>query len=145
MNTKKATGKLTSGFTLIELLIAIAIVGIVAAVALPNYFESVQKSRRTDATESLMRLSVLQEQYFSQYESYATSSSALASLNGGSDQSTQEYYKISVTAAPVNGFTLAAEAINGQEKDTQCKFFVIDSTNKRSSGTSASDNSGNCW
>ena len=44
------------GMTLLELLIVIAIVGILAAVALPSFNDQVVKARRADARNSLFRL-----------------------------------------------------------------------------------------
>ena len=44
------------GFTLTELLIAIAIVGILSAVALPNYFNQVQKTRQNEAATTLTQV-----------------------------------------------------------------------------------------
>lgn len=43
-----------AGFTLIELLIVVAIIGLVAAIAIPNLFNALDKSRQT-ATIGLMR------------------------------------------------------------------------------------------
>ncbi len=61
MNTKKNS---TAGFTLLELLMVVIIIGILAAVALPQYLNSVKKSRRSEALSTLaqMRSSVLQFQ-----------------------------------------------------------------------------------
>ena len=46
----------SEGFTLSELLIAIAIVGILSAVALPNYFNQVQKTRQNEAATTLSQV-----------------------------------------------------------------------------------------
>ena len=58
------------GFTLIELLIAIAIMGFLAAIALPEYREYVQRSRIIDATSRLSDLRVRMEQAFMDFRAY---------------------------------------------------------------------------
>ncbi|MFL0790930.1 MAG: type IV pilin protein, partial [Prochlorococcus sp.] len=49
--------KKTKGFTLTEVLITIVIVGILSAVALPNYFRQVQRTRQSEAASTLSQLS----------------------------------------------------------------------------------------
>lgn len=44
----------TKGFTLIELMIAVAVVGIVSAIAYPSYREQIQKSHRSEAKSALL-------------------------------------------------------------------------------------------
>jgi type IV pilus assembly protein PilE len=60
----------SDGFTLIELLIAVAIVGILAAVAIPNYSDYVLRSYLVDATTALSAGRTSMEQYYQDNRTY---------------------------------------------------------------------------
>lgn len=62
--------KRDSGFTLIELMIVVAIIGILATIAVPNYTEYIKRSRITEATSTLSDLRVNLEQYFQDNRTY---------------------------------------------------------------------------
>jgi type IV pilus assembly protein PilE len=59
-----------AAFTLIEVLIAIVVVGILTAIALPQYTVFVQRSRIVDATSGLNDVRIRMEQYFQDQRQY---------------------------------------------------------------------------
>jgi prepilin-type N-terminal cleavage/methylation domain-containing protein len=62
----------TKGFTLIELLIVVVIIGILAAIALPQFASTKEKSFDASAKSDLRNLMTAQEAYFSDYQHYET-------------------------------------------------------------------------
>jgi len=95
MNNKK-------GFTLIELLVVVLIIGILAAMALPQYFKAVERSRMSEAASILASIAQAQQRKYTQTNRYATAYSGLDVAPKGASASSEYFTK----GASGNGFKI---------------------------------------
>jgi type IV pilus assembly protein PilE len=63
------------GFSLIELMIALAIVGILSAIAYPSFVSYIEKGRRSECRAGLLKSMQQEERYFTQRNTYVDFSS----------------------------------------------------------------------
>ncbi len=123
------------GFTLIELLIAIAIIGILATIAYPNYQDSVRKSRRSDAKSALMGFVNAMERHYTENNTYCDAAAASGTAVSGCGTSTPDtgspsifstespidgtdkYYNLTIQAVSQTTYTLRATPKNAQAGD----------------------------
>jgi len=116
------------GFTLIELMIAVAIVVVLAAVALPSFFDSLYKSRRTEAYTAISAVQLAQERWRSNNANY---SSDLAGLGiPSATTSPGGYYTLAVTTETATAgtqYVVTATAVTGksQVKDGNCARLAV--------------------
>jgi type IV pilus assembly protein PilE len=103
------------GFTLIELMIAVAVVGILAAIAYPSYQEHVRKARRSAAQAFMLDVVQRQQQFFLDSRSFAGS---VAALNMTVPSNVSSYYAFTVTldAGPPPTYMLTATPQGDQAK-----------------------------
>lgn len=124
------TFKRSSGFTLMELMIVVAIIGILAAIAVPAYSEYVIKGKRSDAKAALLNAQLAQEKYRANNTSYGT----LAQI-GVSSTSPDGYYTIAISGTPdATSYTVTAAPLS-PFADSTCGTFAV---NKDGKTTSAS-------
>jgi prepilin-type N-terminal cleavage/methylation domain-containing protein len=73
MTSLPPSNRSSAGFTLIEAMITVAVIAIVAAVALPSYFEYITRSRIVEAKTNLADMRTRLEQFFLDNRKYPTS------------------------------------------------------------------------
>lgn len=86
------------GFTLIEMMIVVAIIGIIAAIALPSYNDSVAKGKRTDGQSALFDAASKMEAYFYTNKTYSADLTDIGYASA-TPSSPEGFYTLGVNAA----------------------------------------------
>ena len=119
------------GFTLIEVMIVVAIIGILAAIAMPSYTDYVKRGKASEATSTLANARVQIEQYFQDNRTYVGFACPAAGK--------------SFTFACATTATTYDLTASGKAAENMGSFeFTVDETNFRTSKFDSAS-SVNCW
>ena len=140
------------GVTLLELLVALALAGVLAALAYPSYRAALLRAHRVEAIDALLGLAAAQERFHVQHGRYANR------LNGGSDPpepvlaisavTTGGRYRLALGDAGPTDFTATAAPLegSGQDADERCSLFSIRANGQRAAQDHrGADTTGLCW
>ena len=120
------------GFTLIELMIVVVVIGILAAIALPNYSNYVRSGHRADAQADMLQFAQAMERCFTRHRTYENENCAPA---------TPQAARYTFTVAPLTAttFTITA-APDGSQIQDPCGEMTLDHRGQRTPETPA-----RCW
>jgi type IV pilus assembly protein PilE len=123
------------GFTLIEVMIVVVVIGVLAAIALPSFLDSVRKSRRADAITELNKVAQAQERWRANNPNFNNADVSTAATGLGLYGATlatsytlnSGYYSIAIgtAAASPTDYTVTATAAGAQVGDTTCAVLRL--------------------
>ena len=135
-------------FTLIELLIAVAVASVLAAIALPSFFEQLARARRTDMQAALLEDAGYMQHYYASHNAYTdTVAPQLPSTRTPRTGAASYTVSVSVPADDPTSFVLTAVRSGAMASDP-CGDFTYDNLGRRDlvAGTYASGrDAARCW
>ena len=136
----------SKGFTLIELMIAIAIIGVLAAISYPSYINYTTNSRRAAATACLTEMSQFMERHYTTFMRYTTAAGAAPTLPDTSCRTElATFYTFGFNggvAATTYSLQAAPQGIQAS-RDTKCGTLRLNQAGQQSQTGSAS--AAECW
>lgn len=136
------------GFTFVEMVVVVAVIGVLAAIAIPQFMDYLKKSKRSDAVGVLTEAAQFMERYYSDnggyYDAINNANPTLpAAISVVPRGATDVYYNISFSGTnTASAFTVQAVPVNSMAGDA-CGTFTLTNTGQRA--VSGSKALAECW
>ena len=121
------------GVTLVELMIVVIVLGILAAVAYPNYRDAAARAKRNEAKAALLQIATNQERFYLNNNTYTTDMTRLGFNGAGNVVTESGSYRINVDAADANNYQATATYLNAGNEAGRCATFQIDGRGAKTS------------
>ena len=110
--------KMSKGFTLIELMVTVATIGILAAIALPNYTQYITRSNRAAAQAEMLAIANKEEQFLLSNRVYTDAAGiTLSGYSLPSQVSSKYTFAVTVGAGTVPSYTITFTPTGSQLSD----------------------------
>ena len=135
------------GFNLMELMVAVTIIGIIVAVAIPSYNSHMINTRRTTSTSCAVEIAQFMERVYTTSMSYSVDNTGAATVLPETTCRNElvDFYTFSLVTTPQT-FTVTATPIGTQAKDTTCGILTLNQAGTRTAaGSGAAAKERACW
>lgn len=124
-------------YTLIEIVIAISLVAILTALAIPSYRTYVLRASRSEATEALLDAARCQEHLYAKFNAF--------NADACDGDTSSGLYTVTITTSNANQNFLASAAPNGGQSDDVCGTMTMSDTGVKTAAGKTGTFTQQCW
>ena len=133
------------GFTLIELMITVSIIGVLAAIALPTYFEQIQRSKLNDGITKLSDAKSKMDKFFFDQRTYQNAAGNACGITFPAVAGKDDFFIITCAAPTPTTYLITATGVPANGLSALFIYTVANNGLKSSSGPGGWAGAPTCW